>query len=275
MASGGKLLFKPPINQVSEEEITSKHTKIVSYAMLVNRMYNGLVRVTGQNPLAFIKEKNMGDYKIYYRPLIFSEILITSGLWEIYVKRKLIVTADEVFVDVGAHIGAYTIPVAKKAQKVIAFEPNKYSFELLTKNISLNHLTNITAYNLAVSKKSGTTPFCYENEPVYSRIIDSDQSSKFTAMENAKGLNNNINLVDTIDLDSVLSKEDRIDWIKIDVEGHELDVLKGAMQTIRLHKPKIIIELLSRNLQRLKTIAHSLGYSIESIYRDYFFLMPY
>ncbi len=249
---------------------------MVNYAVFANRIYNSLIRLTKQNPLAFTKVKDMGDYKLCYHPLIFSEVLLTSGLWEIYLKRILTVERDEVFVDVGAHIGAYAIPIAKKARKVIAFEPNKYSFELLTRNILLNHLTNIAAYNVAVSKKSGSLLFSYGSEPVYSRIIDSDQSSGITVLENVKQPNNNNNtyVVNTIDLDSELLKEDRIDWIKIDVEGHELDVLEGAMQIIQMYKPKIIIELMSGNLQKMKTMAHSFGYSIEHIYRDYFLLKP-
>jgi hypothetical protein len=69
-------------------------------------------------------------------------------------------------------------------------------------------------------------------------------------------------------------KEDRVDWIKIDVEGHEMDVLEGAMQTIRMQKPKIIIEIWPRNMEKINTMAHSFGYSIEHIYRQYFLLKP-
>jgi FkbM family methyltransferase len=272
--TGAKLLYKPSSQKASAEEISLSHTKMVSYAVFANRIYNSLIKLTRQNPLAFTKQNDMGDYKLYYHPLIFSEVLLLSGLWEIYVKRILKVAPNDVFVDVGAHIGTYAIPIAKKAQKVIAFEPNKYSFELLTDNISLNHLTNIAAYNMAVSKKSGSVSFSYENEPCYSRIIDGDQISNITIIENSSNHNNNIHLVNTIDLDSVLLKEDRVDWIKIDVEGHEVDVLEGAMQTIRRHKPKIIIELMSGNMQKIKIMAHNLGYSIEHIYRFYFLLKP-
>jgi FkbM family methyltransferase len=272
--ASAKVIYKPYSEKTSVDEITSRHTKMVNYALFANLAYNSLVGLATQNALSYTKIKDFGDYKLYYRPLLFSEIMLTSGLWEVYVKRMLKIASDDVFVDVGAHIGSYTIPVAKKAQKVIAFEPNKYSFELLKKNISVNHLTNVAAYNIAVSKKSGSSLFSHETEPVYSRIIDGDESSNITVIENTKGRDNNIHVVNTIDLDSVLLKEDTIDWIKIDVEGHELDVLEGAVQSILMHKPKIIIELMSGNLQKMKTMAHNLGYSIEHIYRDYFLLKP-
>jgi FkbM family methyltransferase len=274
-ATGAKVLYKRSSEKASAEEITLTHSKMVNYAVHVTSIYNFLIKLTRHNPSAFTKVKDNGDYKMYYHPLILSEVLMMSGLWEIYVKRTLTVGPNDVFVDVGAHIGSYTIPVAKKAQKVIAFEPHKYTFELLTKNIALNHLTNIEAYNIAVSKKCGSLSFSYEKEPTYSRIIDADQSSNTTVTNNAKRPDtNNIHLVNTIDLDSVLLKEDRVDWIKIDVEGHELDVLEGAMQTIRMHKPKIIIEIWPRNLEKVKTMVHSFGYSMEHIYREYCILKP-
>jgi tRNA/tmRNA/rRNA uracil-C5-methylase (TrmA/RlmC/RlmD family) len=158
--TGAKLLYKPSSRKASAEEISSRHRKYVNYAVFANNIYNFLIKLTRQNPLAFTKVKDNGDYKMYYHPLIFNEVLVLSDLWEIYVKRILAVAPNDVFVDVGAHIGSYTIPVARKAQKVIAFEPNKHSFELLTKNIALNRLTNIEAYNTAVSKKRATVSFC-------------------------------------------------------------------------------------------------------------------
>jgi FkbM family methyltransferase len=274
--TGAKLLYKRASKKASAEEISLTHDKIGNSVVThADSAYKFFVKLTRHNPSGFTKLKDNGDYKMYYHPLILNEVLMMSGLWEIYVKRALTVAPDDVFVDVGAHLGSYAIPVAKKAQKVIAFEPNKYTFELLTKNISLNHLTNIEAYNIAVSKKRGAVSFIYENESLYSRIIDRDQSKNVTVIQNSKAHKNNIHLVNTIDLDSVLLKEDRVDWIKIDVEGHELDVLEGAVQTIHMHKPKIIIELAPWNVQKLNSMTRSFRYSIAYIYGGYYFLKPY
>ena len=66
----------------------------------------------------------------------------------------------------------------------------------------------------------------------------------------------------------------KIDFIKIDVEGHEMDVLEVAMQTIRIHKPKIVIEIWSRNMEKIETMTHSFGYSMEHIWQEYFLLEP-
>jgi FkbM family methyltransferase len=273
--TGAKLMHKRSSEKASADEITLTPSKIeTSIGTLADNIYKFFVKLTRQNPSAFSKVKDNGEYKMYYHPFVLDEVLMTSRLWEIYVRRALTVAHNDIFVDVGAHIGTYTIPIAKKAQKVIAFEPNKYTFDLLTKNISLNHLTNIVAYNLAASKKEGSLSFTYEDLPSWSRIIDGDQSTNVTVRENAKGHDNNIHLVNTIDLDSVLLKEDRVDWIKIDVEGHEMDVLEGAMQTIRIHKPKIVTEIWSRNMEKIETMTHSFGYSMEHIWQEYFLLEP-
>jgi FkbM family methyltransferase len=273
--TGAKLLYKRSCDRASAEEITLRHSKMGEYiATHADSIYKFLIKLTRLNPLALTKVKDNGDYKMYYHPLILFEVLMMSGLWEIYVKRVLAVATNDVFVDVGAHIGSYAIPIAKNAQKVIAFEPNKDSFDLLTRNIALNHLTNIEAHNIAVSKKSGTVSFIYGHESIYSMIMGSDQSTNVEVTENAKPNNNNIHLVNATDLDSALSKEDRVDWIKIDVEGHEVDALEGAIQTIRIHKPKIIIEIWPKNMAKIKTMVHSFGYSIEQIYSEYFLLKP-
>jgi len=273
--TGAKLLYKRSSEKASAEEITLRHGKMGEHIVThADSIYKFLIKLTRQNPLAITKVKDNGNYKMYYHPLVFSEVLMMSGLWEIYVKRVLTVLPKDVFVDVGAHIGSYAIPIAKNVQKVIAFEPNKNSFELLTKNIALNHLTNIEAHNIAVSNKRGSISFMYEKEPINSMIIDSDQNANVGVIENAKPNNSNIHLVNTTDLDSILLKEDRVDWIKIDVEGHEVDALEGAIQTIRIHKPKIIIEIWPKNMAKIKTMVHSFGYSIEQIYSEYFLLKP-
>ena len=269
-----KLLNKRSSEKASADEITLTQTKLGNFIVTHgDSIYRSFIKLTRHNPSAFTRVKDNGDYKMYYHPLILHEVLMMSDLWEMYVKRVLKIAPNDVFVDVGAHIGSYAIPIAKKAQKVIAFEPNKYTFKLLTKNIAINHLTNIVTYNMAVSRKSGNLSFNSDIEPAYSRIIDDEQSSDITVLENAKQ-RNNIIIVNTIDLDSVLLMEDRVDWIKIDVEGHELDVLEGAIQTIHMYKPKMIIEIWPRNFEKFKAMVHSFGYSAQHIYQGNFLVNP-
>jgi 16S rRNA G527 N7-methylase RsmG len=88
---------------------------------------------------------NYEGCKILIRPFIFSEIVMVSGLWEIYVKSVLYkeVKNDDAIVDVGANIGVYAIPLAKRVSKVIAIEPHAKTSEMLEKSIELNQLHNI------------------------------------------------------------------------------------------------------------------------------------
>jgi hypothetical protein len=77
--------------------------------------------------------------KLLIRPFMFSEILLVSGLWEPYVRSTLEqATKDDVIVEVGANIGIYAVPLAKKVRKVIAFEPRPKTAEILERTIKLN-----------------------------------------------------------------------------------------------------------------------------------------
>lgn len=137
--------------------------------------------------------------------------------------NDLILSPGVCLVDAGANVGAWSIRASKYYDSVHAFEPNKKFFSSLERNIALNHLDNIHAYNLALGEIDGITT---------QRVIYNEQMAKTTGiMDDAK--------VQTRRLDS-LSLEPSI--IKIDVEGAAIQVIRGALSTISAHRPKIIIE---------------------------------
>jgi hypothetical protein len=82
---------------------------------------------------------------------------------------------------------------------------------------------------------------------------------------------NNIHLVNTIDLDSVLLKEDRVDWIKINVEGHEMDKLEGACKPFVCINQKSLLKFGYRLWKKPKTMIRSFGYSISIFTENTFF----
>ena len=89
---------------------------------------------------------NYEGCKLFIRPLSHViDILMFSGLFEPYVKAILgrDVKRTDVIVDIGANIGVYVIPLAKRTSKVIAFEPHVKSSEMLEKSVKLNHLDNV------------------------------------------------------------------------------------------------------------------------------------
>jgi FkbM family methyltransferase len=145
------------------------------------------------------------------------------------------VTPDKNCIDIGAHIGWYSVNLAKKAKHVYSFECSPKSFNYLCANIALNKIDyKVTKYNSALSSIDGLTDY-FIRDP---KDGGGNGISKFNY--------DNINNTNTIKvpmktLDSYDIKN--VNFIKIDVEGHELDVLKGSVQTIiNNNYPKILFE---------------------------------
>jgi FkbM family methyltransferase len=160
----------------------------------------------------------------------------------------------DVVVDVGAHIGKYTILASKMVGsqgKVIAIEAHPNNYDLLTKNIVLNKLSNVLALNLAVHSKDTTVklydPGQEEGRTIYNTIMTERKTSD----------NQNFVEVKAKSLDSILLENGirEVNWIKIDVEGAELEVLRGA--------PNILSS--SRDLSLLIEI-HNLGAKHRNLY---------
>ena len=144
----------------------------------------------------------------------------------------------DIVIDAGANIGLHTLNMAKivgKTGKVFAFEPEITNFEILKKNIKLNNYTNIFAEHKAVGEKDGIATLYRSNHPGMHKIDSEPQHSK-----------DKLN-VDIINLDNFFNKnhiQPKIDFIKIDVEGFELSVLKGMKNILKNNKNiKILLEL--------------------------------
>ncbi|MBN2259194.1 MAG: FkbM family methyltransferase [Clostridiales bacterium] len=144
---------------------------------------------------------------------------------------------NEIFYDVGANYGKFTLPIAKKNCKVFAFEPNPFSFEKLYCNINANNLKNVNAFNIGLSNSKDVLDFFVSSEPA---------RSSFHCFNATYG-NNKIACIKSINVESI---DDLLEmnviqpphYIKIDVEGHEMEVLMGAKNTIENHHPIIHLE---------------------------------
>lgn len=155
-----------------------------------------------------------------------------------YLQRFL--TPDMVFLDVGANQGEYSLFAAKRLTKgeVIAFEPVDEIFEKLHDNIALNHFTNIKTLKTGLSDAKGILPI-YEmqaagaNHEGLATLYQSELRGKLIQQIN----------LDTLDNLSSELKLDRIDFIKVDIEGAELSMLKGAKDTIARFRPQVMVEM--------------------------------
>lgn len=158
----------------------------------------------------------------------------------------LLLQSNDNFLDAGANIGNHSLHVAQhlKNGTVIAFEPSPKTFEQLNSNIALNNFSNIIAVQKALSdKKQKVTLYLSKAENIGSTGLSaSDEFSGETVS------------VNTITGDEWLQQnfQNRIAGIKIDVEGHELEVLKGLQQMIERDMPFLMIEILESTLERFK-----------------------
>jgi FkbM family methyltransferase len=136
-------------------------------------------------------------------------------------------------VDVGANVGRYTCYMSScvgKGGRVLAFEPIMESFSLLTENVHTCGATNVSLHNLALSSKSAVMPMSVPEDP------RTHLSNYYEAHIAASGIP-----VLCLTLDC-LSLPHAVRLIKIDAEGHDLQVLRGAQRTIQRDRPVIIVE---------------------------------
>ena len=147
----------------------------------------------------------------------------------------------DIVVDIGAHIGLYTIISSKRVGangKVVAIEADPGNFEMLNRNIKLNKLANVIPLNYAAFSKetkiklylpSGESGFTKYNTIMSDWVNTKD---KFVEV--------NANTLDYL-LQSKGIREEEVNWIKIDVEGAEFEVLKGAHNVLSKSKDIVLL----------------------------------
>jgi FkbM family methyltransferase len=139
--------------------------------------------------------------------------------------------------DIGANIGAITIPLASKYSETrfYCFEPHPVIFKKLNSNISLNQLDNVQTFKNAVSNMEVSLNFFAQTE-----------SSNMGLSSLMEVQNNSVNKisVDCIVLDQFVAKQsiDQIAIVKIDVQGSELMVLKGMTNILKKYRPILFFE---------------------------------
>ena len=141
----------------------------------------------------------------------------------------------EVVIDVGAYLGVYSIIASKVAPsaRVIALEPNPWTFAKLKENLSLNAPANFELHNLAAGSSDAELEMTVGSD----RLTSSGAS---ISSGDTEGLN--AFKVQQVTLDQLVQ---RADLIKIDAEGWELPVLQGATELLRSSSPTLVLEILS------------------------------
>jgi len=177
----------------------------------------------------------------------------TPDMAELALIRKLLSPKD-ICIDVGANIGLYTLAMADAVGpegQVHSFEPSSTTFEVFSKNIAANTLSQVTANCVALGETAGT-----------SQLIVTAESGLTSFTDTGRGTVIGKSLVQIVSLDSYISTHNigNVRLLKIDVEGFERNVLCGAGAFLKKEESlAILIELEEKNLE-------AAGSSVEEVW---------
>ena len=163
------------------------------------------------------------------------------------VRRHL---GDGGFVDVGAHIGLYTVAAAHGPGRVLAFEPNPSAREQLVENLALNDCTNVLVVPKAVGDAPGTALLHVPTTP----------DPSFSSLAGGRFAEGEPIDVEVTTVDAEVEAAGLApSVVKIDVEGGELAVVTGMQRTLERHRPVLLVEV---NEASARELARTLeGYS--------------
>jgi len=165
-------------------------------------------------------------------------------------------------IDVGGYIGMHAMFFARavgETGKVITLEPNPRNYEELDHNVRLNNFNNITCMQIGLGKNQERLDLI--TDPIYPARGSVAKSGAADQRETR------VFNVQIFPLDSLVKtdKLPRPDFIKVDVEGFELDVLYGMVETIDTYKPHLFIEIHGETPRKLVELLASKGYSVYHI----------
>ena len=166
----------------------------------------------------------------------------------------------DTFLDIGANIGQHSLFASHFFKRVVSFEPIPKLFTQFNKSIKLNNISNIKVYNLGCSDRK-------ETKIIYEKFSNIGGSSLIEKKKYDK--KEKINL---IKLDDFLRNQ-KIHFIKIDIEGYEYFAFKGMRKILEKYKPKIVFEFSpilydkidSKMSLKILDLLHKLNYQISDI----------
>ena len=183
--------------------------------------------------------------RLHFRRQISRGVFVTNEL-EFNRLREWVHEGDWVL-DVGANIGHYTLRLSQlvgPSGRVFAFEPMADTFELLAANVARSHAGNVTLMNVAASESVGRAGMSL---PVFDSGLDNYYMAGITGGEGP------INVV-TMPID-FLQLPHRVSFVKIDVEGHELQAIRGMINLLKRDRPVLVVEGFSTEVADILSVA--------------------
>lgn len=217
----------------------------------------------------YLKDLRWGKFNLIEGDMI-STIAAHYGEWsevEVSVFQTLLTNTDNV-IEVGSNIGMHSVPLAKIVSKgkLICFEPQRVIFQQLCCNLALNNLTNVESYRLGVGEHSDTFEIESSDYNTAWNYGSFSLDKGFSTEGNFQG-NLKKEQIEVISLDdfSSVAQLDSLALLKIDAEGFDIKVLKGADKTIKRLQPAIFIEAHPHTNQAIFTYLKDLNYRVFSV----------
>ena len=181
--------------------------------------------------VCFINTKDLIGWKIFF---LGEYEKGTNKVLAKYIKK------GDVVIEAGANLGSETLLMSKLVGNgmVYGFEPNPYTFERLSINVAINSLTNVKVFDVAMGESDGNISFNiypkgFCNPGMSSKYMETSITQKITVVQKT--------------LDSFIKEQNinKVDFLKMDIQGAEMDLLIGAAETIKKNKPTIFLEALA------------------------------
>jgi len=249
----------------------SHHTKLFDYAKRIALTDVASIRISddkvimtskqygvhmlcpeGDHRVALIEAINFGSYEKSDSDMIMS-----------------LMPLNGIFYDIGANMGWYSLICANKSKnlQIHAFEPIQKTYSMLKENIKLNDFKNICTHNIGFSDENKVLPFYF-----YPEGSCNASSANLSEREDAEIINCNVERLD----DFMKKNKLTVDFIKCDVEGAELLVFQGGIESIEMNKPIVFTEILRKwtakfnyNPNDIFDLFKKIGYSAFTVNRKH------
>jgi FkbM family methyltransferase len=196
--------------------------------------------------------------------------ILRSGQWQPEVWSSIAPALSEgsVFLDVGAHIGYFSIKAARKVGatgRVLSFDPNPEILKLLRDNVAANRTSNVIVEPIACTDRDQMLTFyAVPTNNTGASSLARDNAEPWSAATKSYQVRGRP--IDDVVRELNLS---RVDAIKVDVEGAEVSVLRGTLNTLKRFHPKLIVEVSAPQLASFHTTPADLVSLIRSAGYDY------
>jgi len=204
---------------------------------LVNYLLRNLTKRSSEGSLGFyvpgrslLAVRTWDNCKFLVRPKTPDLTVATFSMEEYELKRWFLPYARGIVVDVGANIGGYTVRACRQAKLVVAIEPEEETFITLKKNVELNcHKHNAILVRKAIGKEKGTAIL---KVPRKGELIDTSVASLFKPDIDWRDYVYEEVEVDTLDNIMASLGINRVDFLKVDIEGAEAVAFRGMKRTL-------------------------------------------